>query len=170
MGRSVYTTHFLSMSATPIPRTLALTLFGDLDLSIIDELPKGRKPIITRIVAPENRDKAHAFIRGEVKKGRQVFVICPRIEKSTSDMSQVTSYMSARARAWDDVKAVKEEYEKLSKKVFPDLRVAMLHGRMPARQSSAKQSDGGKRERSKEEVMRDFIDGKSDVLIANPVF
>ena len=169
MGRSVYTPHFLSMSATPIPRTLALTLFGDLDLSIIDELPKGRRPIITRIVAPENRGKAHAFIRGEVKKGRQVFVICPRIEKSTSDMSQVTSYMSARARAWDDVKAVKEEYEKLSKKVFPDLRVAMLHGRMPARQSSAKQSDGGKRERSKEEVMRDFVDGKSDVLIATSV-
>src|SRR3990172_5781029 len=72
--------HLLSMSATPIPRTLSLTVFSDLDLSIIDELPKGRKEIITKIVAPINRDKAYTFILGQVKKGRQVFVICPRIE------------------------------------------------------------------------------------------
>lgn len=149
MGRSVYTPHFLSMSATPIPRTLALTFFGDLDLSIIDELPKGRKPIITKIVAPENRDKAYAFIRGEVKKGRQVFVICPRIERiaPTDGWKPKTS--------WDDVKAVKEEYEKLSKKVFPDLRVAMLHGKLKSEE--------------KKKIMEDFEDRKSDVLISTSV-
>src|SRR3989304_1158425 len=82
--------HLLSMSATPIPRTLSLTVFGDLDLSIIDELPKGRKEIITKIVAPVNRDKAYAFIRGQVKKGRQVFVICPRIELQTQINAEQT--------------------------------------------------------------------------------
>lgn len=149
MGRAQYTPHFLSMSATPIPRTLALTIFGDLDLSIIDEMPRGRKPIITKIVDPKNRDKAYAFIRGEVKKGRQVFVICPRIEKSApSDVWKPKT-------SWDDVKAVTEEYEKLSKKIFPDLRVAMLHGKLNSEE--------------KKRVMDDFSSRKSDILISTSV-
>ena len=104
--------HFLSMSATPIPRTLTLTLFGDLDLSTINELPIGRKQIITKIVDPTNRSKAYQFIREQIKKGRQAFVICPRIEKS--EKSEIGNSM---AKLWDDVKAVKEEYE-LGEAVF----------------------------------------------------
>ncbi len=142
--------HFLSMSATPIPRTLALTIFGDLDLSLITELPKNRKPIITKIVDPKNRDKAYAFIRGQVKKGRQAFVICPRIgeEKEKQEISQKT-------RLNLEVKSVKEEYEKLAKKVFPDLKVGMLHGKMKPKE--------------KEEIMNKFLERKIDILIATSV-
>jgi ATP-dependent DNA helicase RecG len=137
--------HFLSMSATPIPRTLSLALFGDLDLSLIDELPKGRKPIITKIVAPQNRQKAYDFVRGQIKNGRQAFVICPRIEPKNSD----ANYLQ-----WD-VKAVKEEFERLSKKVFPDLRLAMLHGRLKSKE--------------KEEVMTKFANGEIDIMVSTSV-
>jgi GxxExxY protein len=172
--------HLLSMSATPIPRTLSLTIFGDLDLSIIDELPKGRKEVITKIVAPANRDKAYAFIRNQVKKGRQVFVICPWIESQTNadytqtnaevnkaqtnaEKSQRGSVFSPRESAFSprestlllETKAVKEEYEKLSKKVFPDLKVAMLHGKMKAKE--------------KAKIMDDFKNGKIDVLVSTSV-
>jgi ATP-dependent DNA helicase RecG len=146
--------HLLSMSATPIPRTLTLTIFGDLDLSIIDELPKNRKEIITKIVAPANRDKAYAFIRGQVKKGRQVFVICPRIDPA--DMK--TNIFAL------DVRAVKEEYEKLAKNIFPDLKVAMLHGKMPAKPSKKKPD-----EKSKAEIMEDFKENKIDILVSTSV-
>lgn len=148
--------HFLSMSATPIPRTLSLTVFGDLDLSIIDELPKGRKEIITKIVSAENRDKAYAFIRGQVKKGRQAFVICPRIELTIDDMQPATKENKNNLWSmWDDVKNVKDEYEKLSKKVFPDLKVSMLHGKMKAKE--------------KEKIMKDFKDGRVDILVSTSV-
>ncbi len=147
--------HFLSMSATPIPRTIMMTVFGDLDLSLIDELPPGRKDVITKIVAPGNRDKAYAFIRGQVRKGRQVFVVCPRIEPTTDNQEPII--------VLDEVKTVKEEYEKLSKKVFPDLRVAMLHGKMPSKRGPA---SGGK---SKEQVMADFATGKTDILVSTSV-
>jgi ATP-dependent DNA helicase RecG len=150
--------HFLSMSATPIPRTLSLSIFGDLDLSMITELPKDRKTIITKVVAPTNRDKAYAFIRGQVKKGRQVFVICPRIELPSAEelMGQKVG-LSWQSRAFQnlEVKAVKEEYEKLKNKVFPDLRVAMLHGKMKAK--------------DKELLMRQFKDGKIDILVSTSV-
>lgn len=105
--------HFLSMTATPIPRSLALTVYGDLDLSIIEEMPVGRKPIMTRLVESHNRAKAYDFIREQIKKGRQAFVVCPLIENEN-----------------DDKKSVLKEYEKLSKEIFPDLAVAFLHGRM----------------------------------------
>jgi len=160
--------HLLSMSATPIPRTLSLTIFGDLDLSIIDELPKGRKEVITRIVAPANRDKAYAFIRNQVKKGRQVFVICPRIEPTTNNQQLTTNnqqpttntlneslVVSRKSLVSLETKAVKEEYEKLSKKVFPDLKVAMLHGKMKAKE--------------KAKIMDDFKNGKIDVLVSTSV-
>ncbi len=147
-----YLPHFLSMSATPIPRTLSLTIFGDLDLSIIDELPKGRKEIITKIVAPANRDKAYAFIRGQVKKGRQVFVVCPRIEKEELEEGKI---LTPGDIARLETKNVKEEYEKLSEKVFPDLKVAMLHGRMKAKE--------------KTEVMDKFKKGEIDILVSTSV-
>jgi ATP-dependent DNA helicase RecG len=144
--------HFLSMSATPIPRTLTLTIFGDLDLSIISELPKGRKEIITKIVAPANRDRAYAFIRGQVKKGRQVFVICPRIEKEELEEGKI---LSSREIFRLEIKSVKEEYEKLSQKVFPDLRVGLLHGKLKAKE--------------KAEVMKRFKDGEIDILVSTSV-
>ena len=152
--------HFLSMSATPIPRTLSLTVFGDLDLSIIDELPVGRKPIVTKVVAPENRGKAYAFIREQIKKGRQAFVICPRIEPSTqTDADKIktplfTSNQRTSAMLWE-TKAVKEEYEKLSKKIFPDLKVGMLHGKMKSKE--------------KEVAMTQFKERTTDLLVATSV-
>lgn len=142
--------HLLSMSATPIPRTLSLTIFGDLDLSLITELPKNRKPIITKVVAPESREKAYAFIRGQVKKGRQVFVICPRIE-STIDSQQLTTNAISKL----EMKNVIDEYEKLSKKIFPDLKVTMLHGKMKPKE--------------KEKIMSAFAGGKTDILVSTSV-
>ncbi|MDI6591450.1 MAG: ATP-dependent DNA helicase RecG [Patescibacteria group bacterium] len=138
--------HLLSMTATPIPRTLALSIYGDLDLSLIDELPKGRKKIITKVIPPEARQKAYAFIRKEVKNGKQVFVICPRIEPE-KNQQKITS--------WAEVKAVKEEYNKLSKKVFPDLKIGMLHGRMKVEE--------------KEKIMKDFKERKIDILVSTSV-
>ncbi len=148
--------HFLSMSATPIPRTLSLSIFGDLDLSTITELPKNRKNIITKVVASINRNKAYAFIRGLVKKGRQVFVICPRIEMpSLEDQEKTGSSWRNQAFQNLEIKAVKEEYEKLKTKIFPDLKVAMLHGKMRAKE--------------KELIMKEFKNGKIDVLVSTSV-
>ncbi|MCH8049008.1 DNA helicase RecG, partial [Patescibacteria group bacterium] len=134
--------HFLSMTATPIPRTLAMTVYGDLDPTIIDELPKGRKKVETKIVAPEERKKAYAFIAKEVKKGRQVFVICPRIEKIEEGETS-------------ELKTVKEEYEKLSKDIFPNLAIEILHGKMGAKE--------------KEQIMRRLKRGKIDILVSTSV-
>ena len=141
--------HLLSMTATPIPRTLALTIYGDLDLSLIDELPKGRKKIVTKVVSPEERSSAYDFIRGEIKKGRQVFVICPRIEPSDREKNK------KEFSSWTDAKAVKEEYKKLSENVFPDLKVGMLHGRIESE--------------NKEKIMQRFKKGKVDILVSTSV-
>lgn len=152
------TPHFLSMSATPIPRTLAITIFGDLDLSTIDELPQGRKPIITKVVDPLNRDKAYAFIRGEIRKGRQAFVVCPRIESREDDYEYdffEDGKTDARKSGWSETKTVKKEYERLSKNVFPDLKVAMIHGKMKAEE--------------KQKAMEDFKTRKSDILVSTSV-
>ena len=142
--------HLLSMTATPIPRTLALTVYGDLDLSLIDELPKGRKKIITKIVKPDQRKEIYEFIRKEVKKGRQVFVICPRIEGNDKNEELSEAKMS-----WAKVKAVKDEYEKLDKEVFPDLKIGMLHGKMTPKE--------------KEIIMNDFKNKKTDILVSTSV-
>ena len=169
--------HLLSMTATPIPRTLALTIYGDLDLSLLNELPKGRQKTITKIIAPANRQKAYDFIRQQIKGGRQVFVICPRIERQSSDgngnetrvvnsqspdvttgqnehRNQLTLY-DKRRLLWVEVKAVTEEYKKLSEKTFSDLKVAMLHGKIKAKE--------------KEQVMRDFREKKYDILVSTSV-
>ena len=148
--------HLLSMTATPIPRTLALTIYGDLDISLLDQMPKGRQEIITKIVAPANRQEAYEFIRQQIKQGRQVFVICPRIEQKEIE-TEISDFEFAdgRKNAWDDVKAVKEEYEKLHKIVFPDLRLAMLHGKLKSKE--------------KGKVMQDFKNGKTDILVSTSV-
>jgi ATP-dependent DNA helicase RecG len=145
------------MTATPIPRTLALTIYGDLDVSLIDELPKGRKKVITRIIPPEKRKEAYGFIRKEVKKGKQIFVICPRIEPSKKSRDEILTENNFRDKASDlyEVKAVKNEYEKLSKEVFPDLKVAMLHGKMKTEE--------------KEKTMKGFKKGTVDILVSTSV-
>jgi len=139
--------HLLSMTATPIPRTLALTLYGDLDLSLLDELPKGRKKVITKIIPPVRREEVYQFIREEVGKGRQAFIICPRIEPS--EESGEKDLLSL------DTKSVKEEFKRLSENVFPDLQLGMLHGKMEPSE--------------KEMVMTKFRDREFDVLISTSV-
>lgn len=131
--------HLLSMTATPIPRTLALTIYGDLDISLIKELPKGRQKIITKVIAPDDREKAYNSIRDQVKQKKQVFVICPLIDESDKL----------------SVKSVTQEYEKLSQKVFPKLRIAMLHGKLKSKE--------------KEEIMKKFKQGKIDILVSTSV-
>ncbi len=148
LSRGTTIPHFLTLTATPIPRTLALTIYGDLDISLLKEMPKGRQKIITEIVAPANRQKTYEFIRQQIKQGRQAFVICPLIEESEKL----------------EVKSVTQEYEKLTKEIFPDLKIAMLHGRMPARGGSAL---GGKP--NKEQIMKDFRAGKTDILVSTSV-
>jgi ATP-dependent DNA helicase RecG len=131
--------HILVMTATPIPRTLALTLYGDLDLSVIDELPPGRQEIKTRWLRPEQRGRAYDFLRKQTLAGQQAFIICPLIEESESI----------------EAKAAVVEYERLSREVFSDLRLGLLHGRMAASE--------------KEKVMQSFRDGKLDILVSTPV-
>ena len=133
--------HLLVMTATPIPRSLALTVFGDLDLSVIDELPPGRTPIETHWLPPERRDEAFAALRAEVEAGRQAFVICPLVEGSEAVISR----------------AATEEYERLRSEQFPDLadRIALLHGRMSGR--------------AKEATMAAFASGEAAVLVSTAV-
>jgi len=147
--------HLLSMTATPIPRTLALAFYGDLDLSILDELPKGRKKIITKVVLPKDREKIYNFIRKEIKKGRQAFVICPRIEETEISDIKGDNLFTVSERLSHEVKAVKKEYEKLNKKIFPDLKIAMLHGKMKPKE--------------KETIMKDFQENKINLLVSTSV-
>jgi ATP-dependent DNA helicase RecG len=106
--------HFLAMTATPIPRTLALALYGEMALSVIDEMPPGRTPVETRVILPEGRDEAYDLVRRQVRAGRQVFVICPLIEASETL----------------EAKAATVEFERLRTEVFPDLRLSLVHGKM----------------------------------------
>ncbi len=136
--------HFLSMTATPIPRTLALTIYGDLDLTLLDEMPKGRKPIITEIITPDKRDQTYEFIRTEMSAGRQLYVICPRIDEPDPD-----NELSLQA------KSVKAEAERLRKNIFKDKTIDILHSKMTKTE--------------KEDVMEDFSVGKTDILVATSV-
>ena len=106
--------HFLAMTATPIPRTLALAVYGEMALSVIDEMPPGRTPVETEVIEPHDRDRAYALVRREVAAGRQAFVICPLIEESET--------LAARSAT--------AEFERLQKNVFPDLRLGLIHGRL----------------------------------------
>lgn len=133
--------HYLSMTATPIPRTLTLAFFGNLDLSLLDELPKDRKPIVTRIAATDQaREKVYAFVRSEIAKGRQAFIIFPLVEESL---------------ALKEVKAAVAEHRRLAEQVFPHLSIGLLHGKLKAKE--------------KEAVMRDFKEKKYDILVATAV-
>jgi len=148
--------HLLSMTATPIPRTLALTIYGDLDISIIKEKPKNRQKIITKVVSPLERKLAHDFIRSEVCSGRQVFVICPRIE--LADPNKEIKGKNGQSKMnimWAEAKAVQEEYKKLSEEIFPDIKVAMLHGKMKPKE--------------KTEIMDNFKNKKYEILVSTSV-
>lgn len=135
------TPHFLTMTATPIPRTLALAYFGSLDLSLLTDMPKNRKPVITKVAGTErDREKIYAFIRSEIAKGRQVFVIFPLVEES---------------EALEDVKAATAEHARLKKNIFPDLSLGLLHGRLKAKE--------------KEAIMQDFKTGKHQILVSTSV-
>jgi len=141
--------HLLSMTATPIPRTLSLTIYGDLDLSLIREMPKGRKKVITKIIPPESRNAAYDFVKKEINKGSQAFIICPRIENGEMEEGNL------RKNSWAEAKTVIEEYEKLSKNIFPEFKVDMLHGRMD--------------KKKKEKVMKGFKEGRTDILVSTSV-
>jgi ATP-dependent DNA helicase RecG len=129
----------LVMTATPIPRTLALTFYGELDVSIIDELPPGRTPIVTRETPFADEEKVFAFVRRQVQAGRQVYVVCPLIEESETKQ----------------VAAAQDVYERLAKKIFPDLKVGLLHGRLPTP--------------DKEAVMEAFKRNKLGILVSTTV-
>lgn len=131
--------HLLVMTATPIPRTLTMTIYGDLDTSVLDELPPGRQKILTKRIRSHERERAYKHIRREVGAGRQVFVICPLVEESETL----------------DVPSAEEMYTKLQGDVFPDLRVTLIHGRMPAREKDA--------------VMVAFRNHEYDILVATAV-
>ena len=119
--------HLLSMTATPIPRTAALALYGDLELSTIRQMPSGRKPVLTEIVPEAKREEAYRKIRAEIKKGRQAYIICPLVEE-TNQKETLFDY--------DSVKAAKAEYKRLKTEVFPDLHVGLLHGKMSSKEKA----------------------------------
>jgi ATP-dependent DNA helicase RecG len=169
--------HLLSMTATPIPRTLALTIYGDLDLSLLDEMPSGRKQIITEIITPNKRDETYEKVRAEIKNGRQLYVICPRIfepeeaqaEFSLEGLSQADEPRGSAPRARGDsdpikkdsagakleMKAATAEAKRLKKEVFCEYEIGVLHSKM----SKLK----------KEQVMKDFTSGKINILCTTSV-
>ncbi len=131
--------HLLVMTATPIPRSLALTMFGDLDISVMGEMPVGRQPIATHVLRPQERERAYTMIRAQVKQGNQAFIVYPLIDESEKI----------------NVRAEVDDFETLTKQVFPDLKLALLHGRMkPA---------------EKDEVMLKFRDREFDILVSTTV-
>ena len=131
--------HMLVMTATPIPRTLQLTVFGDLDITVLDEMPPGRPVVKTWRVTPPQRAQSYEFLRKKAREGRQAYVICPLVEESEAVAA----------------KAAVQEYERLSREVFPNLRLGLLHGRMAPSE--------------KEATMRSFRDGELDVLVSTAV-
>ena len=134
-----YNPHLLTMTATPIPRSLELTIWGHMDVSVIDEMPPGREPVTTRLILPAERDRAYAFVRKQVEKGHQAFIIYPLVEKSGSI----------------DAKAAVDDFERLKRDIFPDLRLGLLHGRLSSPE--------------KESAMSQFAGGELDILVATSV-
>ena len=140
-GEEDFSPNVLVMSATPIPRTLALIIYGDLDVSVIDELPPGRVPVKTVLVGESKRQRMYGFVRDQVREGRQVYIVCPAVEENPEG-------------AWD-LKAVTEYARVLGEQVFPDLRVGLVHGRMKAKE--------------KEAAMAAFTAGETNILVSTTV-
>lgn len=139
-----FSPHLLSMTATPIPRTLALTIYGDLDLTLLDQMPTGRKPIITELVLPDKRNEVYEKIRAEIKSGRQAYVICPRINEP--DPAKETAL---------NTKSVKAEAERLNKEIFKEYSIDILHSKMTPVE--------------KEKAMKKFESGETKILVATSV-
>lgn len=136
--------HLLSMTATPIPRTLALTIYGDLDLTLIDEMPAGRKQIVTEIITPDKRSETYEKVKEELSNGRQVYVICPRIDEPDPDKEQALN-----------VKSVTTEAKRLKREIFKNYEIGILHSKMS--------------KDKKESVMDAFSNGEIDILVATSV-
>ena len=145
--------HVLVMSATPIPRTLALIIYGDLDVSVIDELPPGRTPVETYVVREDKRARMYNFVRRLVGEGRQVYIICPAVEENAEGTMQNAEWEGDGPAL--DLKAVTTYAKKLQTEVFPDLKVDFLHGKMKPRE--------------KEAVMAAFAAGETQVLVSTTV-
>jgi ATP-dependent DNA helicase RecG len=139
LTKSANMPHLLAMTATPIPRSLALTVYGELDVSILNELPKGRKPIETKIWAPTSREALYAKIDAELAAGRQAYVICSLIDDNPDN----------------DIKSVEAEFKRLRNSVFGHRTIGLLHGKLSAEE--------------KDEVMRQFAAGKCDILVSTTV-
>ena len=137
--------HYLSMTATPIPRTLALTIYGDLDLSIIDQMPEGRKKVITEIVPENKRATAYEKIKSELVNGRQLYIICPKIDEGNDEEDKIKL----------DVKSVTSEAKRLKKDIFPNYNIDIMHSKMS--------------KEKKEKVMHDFSEHKIDILVSTSV-
>jgi len=127
------------MTATPIPRTLALSLYGDLDISLLDEYPIGRKTIKTKLVKNSERDSAYKFMKKHIESGRQIFFICPKIESDEKS----------------EVKSIEEVYDDLTQNIFPEFKIEMLHGKMKTDK--------------KDKLMQDFKNHKFDILVSTSV-
>jgi len=136
--------HLLSMTATPIPRTLALTVYGDLDLTLLDQMPPGRKPIITEIVKPSERARAYAKMHEQLALGRQAYVICPRIDEPDPDKAFALQ-----------AKSVKAEAKRLKKDIFPEYSIDILHSKMTPKE--------------KDDTMARFSKHEIDILVATSV-
>jgi len=136
--------HLLSMTATPIPRTLALTIYGDLDITLLDQMPAGRKPIITKVIGPGQQAEMYEHVRSELTSGRQAYVICPRIEEPDPDKETALQ-----------LKSVVAEAERLRKSEFKDWRLGILHGKMTPAEKDA--------------VMAKFATHELDILVATSV-
>ena len=164
--------HYLSMTATPIPRTLALTIYGDLDLSIIDQMPAGRKQVITEIVGENKRTESYEKIKKELEAGRQLYVICPKIEDSDEFGQNVSGSITqadgpstskkpskvllrADGNTLSELKAVTSEAKRLKKDIFPNYNIDIMHSKMT--------------KDKKEKVMKDFADKKIDILVSTSV-
>ncbi len=139
-GDSGKTAHFLTMTATPIPRTISMTLLGSLDVSLITEMPKNRKPIITSVITPNQTQQVYEFVRQEVNKGRQCFVILPLVEESEK---------------LSELKAVLTEHNRLSCDIFPEFKLGLLHGKMKSSE--------------KEKIMQDFKNRKTQIMVSTSV-
>jgi len=136
--------HLLTMTATPIPRTLALTIYGDLDLTLLDEQPVGRKPVITEIIPEGERERAYERMRAEIEEGRQAFIICPRIEEPDPEKELAL-----------EAKSAKSEAKRLQIDIFPEYEVGLVHGKLHLHE--------------KEQVMKDFTEGRLHVLVSTSV-
>ncbi len=154
-GEDIGDPDVLVMTATPIPRTLALTLYGDLDVSILDELPPGRTPIVTRRITDERSDEVWTFVRKQVAAGRQTYIVYPVIEGRDDEQPELEFAAANEKKPGATLKAAEQMFEKLRSKVFPDLHVGLLHGRLDADK--------------KEAVMRSFQASEIQVLVSTTV-